>query len=564
MGVVNLLERVPLFAWIPDYQPGWLRSDVLAGITVTAYLIPQVMAYAEVAGLPAVVGLWASVGALLAYAALGSSPQLSVGPESTTALMTAAALGSLAMASPERYADFASALCLVVACLCVVGWLAGLAFLAELLSRPVLVGYMTGVAAIMIASQLGKLGGFAVEADGFIEEIAFVANHLDVVHVPTLVLGVVTLSLMMGGSAAFPRAPIALIGMLGAAAAVFLLDLRDLGVGVIGEIPAGLPIPSLPRISLDGIVAMLPSALGVALVAYTDNILTGRAFATRRRTSIDPKRELLALGAANLGAGLMHGFPVSSSGSRTAIGDAVGGRTQLTGLVTLAATVLAVLTLGPVLASFPTAALGAVVVYAAVRLIDVPEFRRLARFRRSELLIALATTVLVLIVGVLQGVLVAIGLSILDLLRRVARPHDAIQGLVPDMAGMHDVDDYPEATLVPGLLVYRYDSPLFFANAEDFLSRARAAVTNSLVPVKWFLLNTEAISEVDISAVDALEALRRELTEQGIVFALARMKQDLRSDLAPSGLLERVGEDRVFPTLPTALTAYQQWRDDRT
>jgi sulfate permease, SulP family len=548
---------------MPDYQRRWLRGDVLAGITVTAYLIPQVMAYAEVAGLPAVVGLWASVGSLVAYAAVGSSPQLSVGPESTTALMTAAALGSLTVTSPGRYADLASALCLVVACLCVVGWLARLAFLAELLSRPVLVGYMTGVAGVMIASQLGKLGGLGVEGDGFIDDVTSVARHLDVVHVPTLVLGLVTLTLMLGGGVAFPRAPIALVGMLGATAAVFLLDLQDRGVGVIGEIPAGLPVPALPRVSVDGVIAMLPSALGVALVGYTDNILTGRAFASRRRTSIDAKRELIALAAANLGAGLMHGFPVSSSGSRTAIGDAVGGRTQLTSLVTVAATVLAVLTVRPVLASFPTAALGAVVVYAAVRLIDVREFRRLASFRRSELLIALATTALVLVVGVLQGVLVAIGLSILDLLRRVARPHDAIEGLVPDMAGMHDVDDYPQARLVPGLLVYRYDSPLFFANAENFLSRARAAVTSSRVPVRWFLLNTEAISEVDISAVDALESLRRELTDQGIVFALARLKQDLRSELAPSGLLERVGEDRMFPTLPTALAAYEEWRDHR-
>jgi SulP family sulfate permease len=259
----------------------------------------------------------------------------------------------------------------------------------------------------------------------------------------------------------------------------------------------------------------------------------------------------------------MHGFPVSSSGSRTAIGDAVGGRTQLTGLVTVGATVVAILTLRPVLASFPTAALGAVVVYAAVRLIDVGEFRRLGRFRRSELLIALATTALVLAVGVLQGVLVAVGLSVLDLLRRVARPHDAVEGLVPDVAGMHDVDDYPEAVTVPGLLVYRYDSPLFFANAEDFLTRARAAVRVSEPPVRWFLLNTEAIVEVDITAVDALESLRRELADRGIVFALARMKQDLRSDLAPSGLLDRIGEDRVFPTLPTALEAYQQWRVDQ-
>jgi sulfate permease, SulP family len=542
------------------YERRWLRGDLLAGITITAYLVPQVMAYAEVAGLPAVVGLWASVGALVAYAALGSSPQLSVGPESTTALMTAAALGSWGAAAPATYADHASALCLVVAALCLLGWLGRLAILAELLSRPVLVGYMTGVAVIMIASQLGKLGGLPpVEGNGFLDEIAYVASHLDRVHLPTLVLGVVTLVLLIVGSTLLPRAPVALMGMLLAAAAVFLLDLRTRDVAVIGEIPAGLPVPALPHISVSGVVQLLPPALGVALVGYTDNILTGRAFAARRRGSIDPKRELLALGAANLGSGLMHGFPVSSSGSRTAIGDAVGGRTQLTSLVTVCATVLALLTLRPVLAFFPLAALGAVVVYAALRLIDIGEFRRLARFRRSELLIALATTALVVVVGVLQGILVAIGLSILDLLRRVARPHDAVEGLVPDMAGMHDVDDYPAARVVPGLLVYRYDSPLFFANAEDFLTRARAAITACEPPVRWFLLNTEAIVEVDITAVDALESLRHELVDRGIVLALARVKQDLRSDLAPSGLLERIGEDRVFPTLPTALEAYRRW-----
>ena len=555
-----LWRRFPRLAWMDGYQRGWLRGDLLAGVTITAYLVPQVMAYAEVAGLPAVVGLWASVGSLLAYAVVGSSPQLSVGPESTTALMTAAALGSLGVMSAGKYAEFASALCLVVAGLCFLGWLGTLSVLAELLSRPVLVGYMTGVAAIMIASQLGKLGGFPVDADGFLEEIAYFARHLDQVHPPTLVLGGVTLVLLVLCSAVFPRAPVALLGMLGAASAVYLLDLQARGVAVIGEIPAGLPVPALPHVTVAEVVELLPAALGVALVGYTDNILTARSFAARRHASIDPKRELLALGAANLGSGLMHGFPVSSSGSRTAIGDAVGGRTQLTGLVTVGATVITVLTLRPVLAFFPTAALGAVVIYAALRLIDIGEFRRLARFRRSELLIALATTALVLVVGVLQGVLVAVGLSVLDLLRRVARPHDAIEGLVPDVAGMHDVDDFPDAVLVPGLLVYRYDSPLFFANAEDFLTRARAAVNASEVPVRWFLLNTEAIVEVDITAVDALESLRRELTDRGIVFACARMKQDLRSDLASSGLLDRIGEDRVFPTLPTALEAYQRWR----
>ncbi len=558
-----MVRRLPLLAWVRGYQRRWLRGDVIAGVTVTAYLLPQVMAYADVAGMPAVAGIWSAVGALLAYAALGSSTQLSVGPESTTALMTAAAIGPLALASSTEYAELASALCLVVALLSLVGWLGGLAFLAELLSRPVLVGYMAGVAVIMVASQLGKLMGITVDADGFVPEVAFAARHLADVHAPTLVLGLATLAVMLLGTALLPRAPMALVGMLGAAAVVVLLHLEDRGVTVIGPIPSGVPAPSLPHVSLDGVVALLPAALGVAFVGYTDNVLTGRAFAERRKERIDPKRELLALSAANVGSGLLQGFPVSSSGSRTAISDAVGGRTQLASVVTAVATVLAMLLAGPVLASFPVAALGAVVVYAAVRLVDVAEFRRLARFRISEFLIAVTTTAAVLVVGVLQGVLVAVGLSILDLLRRVARPHDAVQGFVPDLAGMHDVDDYPNADVVPGLVVYRYDSPLFFANAEDFRHRAREAVATSPTPVQWFVLNAEAIIELDITAVDALESLRGELVEQGVVFALARLKYDVRATLLPTGLLDRIGEEHVFPTLPTAVDAYRTWLSGR-
>jgi SulP family sulfate permease len=517
------------------------------------------MAYAEVAGLPAVVGLWASVGALVAYAALGSSTQLSVGPESTTALMTAAALGASAATGSHEYADLASALCLVVGAVCLLGWLGGLAFLAELLSRPVLVGYMSGVAMIMMVSQLGKLTGIDVTAEGFWPELTYVARHLGAVHAPTLTLGLVTLTVMLVGSRVAPRAPMPLLGMLGAAASVALLDLRGRGITVIGTIPSGLPVPSLPHVSLGGTLSLVPAALGVAFVGYTDNILTARAFANRRDERVDAKRELLALGAANLGSGLMHGFPVSSSGSRTAIGHAVGGRTQLTSVVTVATTVLAIFTLRPLLASFPTAALGAVVVYAALRLIDVGEFRRLAGFRRTEVLIAFATAVAVLVVGVLPGVLVAIGLSVLDLLRRVARPHDAIEGFVPGLAGMHDVDDYPGATVVPGLMVYRYDSPLFFANAEDFRRRALAAVAGATEPVRWFVLNVEAIVEIDIDAVDVLEEVRKDLSGRGIVFAVARMKQDLRSDLDRTDLLKRIGEDHIFPTLPTAVDAFRRW-----
>jgi len=549
--------RLPLPGWTRGYRPAWLRADLLAGVTVTAYLVPQVMAYAELAGMPAVAGLWACLGALLIYGLIGTSHLLSVGPESTTALMVGAAIGSIPAAQEDPSA-FGAALALVVAGICLVAYFARVAVVADLLSRPVLVGYMTGIAALMVVSQLGKLTGLSVTADGFVPELVSVLSRLDDAHLPTVALGTATAFGMIAGAAYFPRAPVALIGILAATGAVAVLDLEERGVRLIGAIPAGLPTPGLPAVEVASVLALVPAALGVAFVGYTDNVLTARAFAEKGGEVIDAKRELLALGGANLGAGLLHGFPVSSSGSRTAIVQAVGGRTQLAGYAALLATVVALLALRPLLEMFPAAALGAVVVYAATRIVALSEFRRFARFRRSELIICLATLAAVLVVGVLWGVLVAIGLSVLDLLRRVARPHDAIQGFVPGLAGMHDVDDYPEAELVPGLMVYRYDSPLFFANAENFRARALDSVAKSAVPVKWFVINAEAIIEVDVTAVDALEDLRAELADRGVVVALARMKQDLAVQLEPSGFLDRIGRDRLYPTLPTAVAAFRE------
>jgi high affinity sulfate transporter 1 len=541
------------------YERGWLRPDVLAGVGVAAYLIPQVMAYAEVAGLPAIVGLWAICVALFCYALLGSSRQLSVGPESTTALMTAAVVGPLAAGDPARYGALAAALALVVGSLCLLARVARLGVLAELLSKPVLVGYLAGIAVLMIVSQLGKVTGVPVSGDSTIAEVASFVRGLDRLQPATALLAAVVLALLLVIHGRFPRAPAPLIGMLGAAAAVVVLSLDEHGVRLVGDIPGGLPAVALPAVGLSDLSDLLAPALGVMIVAYVDNVLTARAFATRNGYRIDPNQELLALGVTNLAVGCTQGFPVSSSGSRTVVGDALGSRSQLHSLVALASVVVALLFLRPLLASFPTAALGAIVIYAALRLIDIAEFRRIARFRRSELLLALVTTVGVLALGVLNGILVAVGLSIADLLRRVAHPHDGILGFVDGIAGMHDVDDHPGARLVPGLVVYRYDSPLFFANAEDFRSRALAAALTAPTPTEWFVLNAESNVVVDLTSLDAVEELRAELARRGVVFAMARVKEDLRVRLEAAGLVERVGVDRIFPTLPTAVNAYLEW-----
>jgi high affinity sulfate transporter 1 len=542
-----------------SYERAWLRGDLLAGVTVAAYLIPQVMAYAEVAGLPAVAGLWAIIGPLIVYALLGSSRQLSVGPESTTALMTAAAIATVGGGNAARHAALAAALGLLVGLFCLAGGLARLGFLADLLSKPVLVGYLAGIAALMVASQLEKLTGIPVDSDTFLGQLRDVLLNLDAVHLPTLALGAVTLAVLLTGSRLWPHAPMPLVGMLLAAGCVAVFGLQAYGIKVIGDIPAGLPGLSIPALPWSDLASLAAPAVGIAVVAYSDNILTARAFATRNGYSIDNNQEMVALGVANLAAGVSHGFPVSSSGSRTVIGDSVGSRTQLYSLVALSFVVCTLLFLRPVLATFPLAALGAVVVYAAIRLVDVAELRRLGRFRRSEAVIAIATTFGVLVLGVLYGIAFAIAVSIADLLRRVARPHDGILGYVPGVAGMHDIDDYPDATLVPGLLVYRYDSPLFFANVEDFLARALASLNVSETEVEWFILNAEANTQVDITAVDTLDELRETLASRGIVFAMARVKQDLRDDLDAAGFVQRLGENRVFMTLPTAVEAYAEW-----
>lgn len=552
------MSILPGLAQFRGYQRDWLRGDVVAGLTVAAYLVPQVMAYATVAGLPPVVGLWAALVPLAVYAVLGSSRQLSVGPESTTALMTATALAPLAASDPGRYAALAAAAALLVGAMCFVAGLVRLGFLADLLSNPVLIGYMTGVALIMIASQLGKVTGVSVKGEEFIDQIRSFVGGLDELHWPTVTLAAAVLVVLLLFAWLTPRLPGPLIAILVAAAVVSVFALHRSGIKTVGHVPGGLPTPALPVLSAADVMALLIPAAGIAIVAFNDNVLTARTFAVRHGQDIDANAELRALGVCNVGAGLAQGFPVSSSGSRTALGDAVGSRSQLYSIVALVFVLVVMLFGRGVLATFPSAALGALVVYAALRLIDVSEFKRLARFRRREVFLALATTAAVLVFGVLYGVLVAIGLSILELLQRMARAHDGVLGFVPGIAGMHDVDDYPEADLVPGLLVYRYDAPLFFANAENFRERAIAAVNDYPGRVEWFVLNAEANVEVDLTALDAVDQLRTELKRRGIVFAMARVKQDLRESLEAAGLLDRIGDDRIYPTLPTAVEAYRR------
>ncbi|WP_225875232.1 SulP family inorganic anion transporter, partial [[Limnothrix rosea] IAM M-220] len=541
-----------------SYQKSWLRGDVLAGLTVAAYLIPQCMAYGELAGVRPVAGLWAILPAMVIYTFLGSSPQLSVGPESTTAVMTAVAIAPLAAADGSDYGTLAGLLAVIVGGVYVVGYFLRLGFLANLLSKPILIGYMAGVAVIMISGQLGKVAGLSIDAETIPGEIQGFLTQLPQAHVPTLVLSIVLLIFLFAIQSRFPNAPGPLIAVLAATAAVKIFQLDQLGIAVVGEIPSSLPVPRLPDFANGQLLALISASVGIAVVGYSDNVLTARAFAARNNYTIDANQELLALGFSNMGAGVMQGFPISSSGSRTVIGNALGNKTQLFSLVAMVSVVLVLLFLRPVLASFPTAALGTLVIFAATRLIEIDEFKRLQRFRNSEFALAVITMISVLVTDLLVGIAIAITLSVVELFGRVARPHDAVLGKIKGLAGWHDIEDWDHSITMPGLVLYRYDAPLCFANAENFKQRAKAAIDSEKEPVKWFVLNAEAIAEIDITASDMLAEFIHELESQNITFAMMRVKQDLYAQLQRSGMLHKIGADHIFSTINNAVQAFQE------
>lgn len=544
------------------YRRRDLRGDLVGAVTVTAYLIPQVMAYASIAGVPPQTGLLVVVVSMTIYALVGSSRLLSVGPESTTALMTAAVLAPLAAGDSARYLALSATLALLVGAYALLAGVLRLGFIGELLSKPVLIGYLAGVAVIMMISQLDTVTGISAAGGTAVEGIAsFASNAGDMgVHIPTLIVGASVTVLLLLLTPRFPKLPIPLFVMLAATALVAVLDLASQGVETVGTVSSdGLRL-GLPSLATSDLSLLLLPALGILIVGYTDNIVTARAFASRHGHRIHNNQEFLGLGAANVGASLTGGFPVSSSASRTVIAEASGARTQLYSIVTAGLVVVSVLLFSRIIGAFPTAALGGLVIYAAIRLIDVREFRRLWRFRKREFLLAIGALIGVLVFDILYGVLAAVALSVIELLTRVARPHAAVLGRADEVAGWHDIDDYPTAAQIPGLLVFRYDSPLFFANAEDFSRRCRHAIEEASPPPQWFLLNMEGITEVDITGVDALEDVRSFCEERGIVMALDHVKSEVWRQIERHGVGVRIGRRFVFPTHPTAVEAFEEWQ----
>lgn len=554
-------RMLPGLAVLRGYQRRWLPGDLFGGLTVGAMLIPQSMAYAELAGMPPVYGFYAVLGALVVYALVGTSRHLGVGPEPGTAILAATGVGAIAGGDPGRYLSLMAALALVVGAICVLGAVVRLGFVASLLSKPVLVGYITGVGLTLLSSQIAAFTGVPIEGDSFFPRVLELGRELGEVHGPTLALGAVTLATILVLRRVAPAVPGALVGVVGAGLVVALAGLDD--IALVGDVPAGLPTPAVPDVSLADLGRLVPVAAGIALVGFTDNLLTARSVAARRRVEgaepIDANQELLALGLTNLTAGVSQGFPVSSSASRTAVPAALGSTTQLVSIVAAGFVVASLTLLRPLLEEIPRPALAAVILAAAIAIIDLPGFRDLWRMDRAEAALAGVTVLGVIVFDVLIGVVVAVVLSVLVAFSRIARPHDAVLGDHPDLDGWVDVEAYPEAMTEWGLLVYRFDAPLFFVNAGRFCERVERVLETNLGPEEWLVLDFEGVGALDSTALDSLADLldRLEALEVEVV-AVARATTPVLERLRRAGLVAPEGPLVPFATINSAVRAYRE------
>jgi high affinity sulfate transporter 1 len=549
---------VPGWRVLRTYDHAWLPRDLVAGLVLTAILVPVGMGYAEAAGLPAITGLYATIVPLLVYAILGPSRILVLGPDSSLAPIIAATILPLAAGDADRAVALAGGLAVIAGGFGIAFGLLHLGLLTELLSKPIRIGYLNGIALTVLVGQLPKLFGFSVEGDGLMAEAQqFVTGVASGATVPAaLGLGVLAFGVM----AVARRLGQGALGIFGAAVVTTVLTavagLALAGVDVVGPLPQGLPRLSIPAVSLDDLVAMLAGGLAIAVVSLADTSVLSRTFALRGGQRVDQDQELIALGAANLGAAVVGGFPISASASRTPVAEAAGGRTQLTGIVgALAITGLLVLAPG-LTANLPQPTLAAIVIVAATSLVDVGGVRRLWVQRRSEFGLSLACFIGVAVSGVVTGIFLAVFLALALFFWRAWRPHAAILGRVEGLKGYHDVTRYPEARQIDGLLLFRWDAPLFFANAEAFREAIEDAIETSRTPVRWVVVAAEPVTDVDMTAADVLVELLDTLDRDHIALRFAELKDPVKDRLRRYGLLARVGEDAFYPTVGTAVDGY--------
>lgn len=542
------------------YERGWLRFDLVAGIVLAAILVPQGMAYAELAGLPPVNGLYTTIACLVAYAIFGPSRVLVLGPDSSVSPLILASITPLVVVGDPGSAIVLAGMLAVLVGLIEIGLgVAKLGFVADLLSSEVRVGYMNGLAVTIIVGQLPKLFGFSTDADGFVDELTAFWNGLDQTNRTTLITGLAVLLVLLVLPRITTRIPAVLVAIVGVTVVSALLGLADEGVKTVGTLPQGFPTPSLPWTSASDAVALMVGAVGITMVSLTDTIATASSFAARRGDEVDANAEMIGVGASNIAAGFFQGFAVSVSSSRTAVADQSGARTQLTGLVGAGLVALLLLVFNGLLADLPQTALAAVVIVAALSLADLPALARFARLRRSSLVLSLVASAGVIFLGVLQGIVVAIVLAILLFFRRNWWPHGTVLAEVPELGGWHAVSVHPEGRQVGGIVVFRWEAPLFFANAGQFRDQVRALVRDS--SPAYVVLQCEAVTDIDVTAAEVLKDLDEELNAKGVHLAFVELRDRLADLIVRYDLDATLQAEHFYASVEEAVAALASERD---
>ena len=567
----GLRRWLPALTLVRTYQRGWLMKDLVAGLVLTAILVPVGMGYAEAAGLPAIYGLYATIVPLVAYALFGPSRILVLGPDSALAGIIAATILPLAGGAPsaDRLVALAGLLAILSGVLCIVAGVARFGFVTDLLSKPIRYGYLNGIALTVLVGQLPKLFGFSVSGDNLLQA----GNNLlygilnGQTNLTALTIGLACLLVIVGFKRRAPNIPGILIAVSGATIAVGTFNLAtQAGLAVVGPLPQGLPAFQLPSVSLDELGALFAGALAIALVAFADMSVLSRTFALRGGYEVDRNQELIALGAANVATGLFQGFAISSSASRTPVAESAGAKSQLTGLVGAVCITLLLIFAPTLLQNLPTAALGAVVISTCFSLAEISSVRRLYHLRRGEFVLSIVCFLGVALIGVIQGIFIAVGLALLDFIWRAWRPYDAVLGRVDGLKGYHDITRHPEARRIPGLVLFRWDAPLFFANAEIFHEHVLQAIADAPTRTKWVVVAAEPVTDIDLTAADALAALDEALHAEGMDLCFAEMKGPVKDRLKRYGLFTTLGTDNFFPTLGQAVDRYLavhqiEWQD---
>jgi high affinity sulfate transporter 1 len=569
-GAMNPLRWIHGLAVVRAYEPRWLIHDSIAGLTLSAVLVPAGMAYAEAAGLPAVNGLYASFAAMLAYAVFGPSRLLVIGPDSALVALIAASIVSLSQGDAHRALVAASALAVLAGAICLVIGLLKLGFVTELLSLPIRYGFLDGIILTIIVGQMPKLLGFKGKGESFIAQVKDLADGLAAskVNLTALAIGMCALISILLIKRFWPRVPGVLIAVGGATAIVEAMDLgKRAHVATVGNVPRGLPSFEWPMLPPDQWWQLASAAAAIALVSFTDVVVLSRTYEARTKETVNRNQECVALGLSNIAAGLFQGFAVSASGSRTPVAEAAGAKTQVTG-VFAAIVVAALLVLAPhALVSTPQSALAAVVIAACLSMLEVRGVMRLYRLRKSEFVQALVCFAGVAVLGVVNGIAIALLLAVLSFLWRAWRPYDAVLGRIDGRKGYHDVARHPEARRVPGLVLFRWDAPLFFANAEIFREHVLRAIDDAGDTTRWTVIAAEPVTDIDLTAADVLERLHEELAEREVALCFAELKGPVKDTLRRYGVLRTIGEERLFPTIGEAVNGYLKtyrdvhWRD---